>query len=53
MSLVAGPQVISMFVAGSMAEKIGIPNLRAVRCFLPGGRRGKTAYPRACIVRCD
>jgi hypothetical protein len=27
MSLVAGSQVISMFVAGPVAEKIGIPNL--------------------------
>src|SRR5712691_1277261 len=27
MSLVAGPQVISMFVAGPVAEKAGIPNL--------------------------
>jgi hypothetical protein len=27
MSLVAGSQVISMFVAGPVAEKIGIPSL--------------------------
>jgi hypothetical protein len=27
MSLVAGSQVISMFAAGPVAEKIGIPNL--------------------------
>jgi MFS family permease len=27
MSLVAGSQVISMFVAGPVAEKVGIPNL--------------------------
>jgi hypothetical protein len=27
MSLVAGSQVISMFVAGPIAEKMGIPNL--------------------------
>jgi hypothetical protein len=27
MSLMAGAQVISMFVAGPVAEKIGIPNL--------------------------
>ena len=27
MSLVAGSQVISMFVAGPLAEKIGIPHL--------------------------
>src|SRR5437868_12512649 len=27
MSLVAGAQVLSMFVAGPVAEKVGIPNL--------------------------
>ena len=27
MSLIAGSQVVSMFVAGPIAEKVGIPNL--------------------------
>jgi hypothetical protein len=37
MSLVAGSQVISMFVAGPVAEKIGIPNLYYGSAAMPVG----------------
>ena len=55
MSLVAGSQVISMLVAGPVAEKIGIPNLyyASAALLVGAGAVGYFKLPKAEAAKAE